>query len=117
TGGLCHLHSGVARLALETGAPIIPVGIALETDHIRLMGAGVTDANGEEEIARLYSGNYAITIGQALVLAGDVEDHDYVKRLTDYLGQHISRLMRRSTYRLQPASVSVTQQTAEFPSL
>ena len=33
-GGTCPAHTGVARLALAGGAPIIPAGIALQREHI-----------------------------------------------------------------------------------
>jgi 1-acyl-sn-glycerol-3-phosphate acyltransferase len=100
-GGGSHAHTGVARLALLTGAPVIPVGIALEPEHIRLLNTGIANANGQAEIARLYAGGrYAVTIGTPLHLAGDVEDRPYVRALTDQLMQRIERLAQCSAGRL-----------------
>jgi hypothetical protein len=38
----CPAHTGMARLALVGNAPIIPAGIALQTEHI------IINLNGEQ---------------------------------------------------------------------
>ena len=67
-GGVCPAHTGVARLALAGGAPIVPVGIALEREHILFREA---HGGGKVETARiLLGGAYAMTIGRPITLEG-----------------------------------------------
>lgn len=99
-------HTGVARLALLTGAPIIPVGIGLQPEHIRLLDTGIVSDAGEKEIARVYlNERYAVTTGMPMYLHGTVEDRAYVQTQTAKLMQHIMLLSNRSLSRvMQPAA-------------
>ncbi len=97
-GGLCPGHTGVARLALLSGAPVIPVGIALERGHIHFQSA---TAGGKTETARWYfHGPYAVTVGDPMYLAGDVEDHSYVRSVSAGVMQHIGQLANESAQRV-----------------
>ena len=58
TGGIYPLRSGAARLALLSGAPVVPIGIALHRERIRRI-----------DIARFYLGGpYAMTVGRVHAL-------------------------------------------------
>ena len=71
-GGFHHPHTGAARPALSTGAPVIPVGIGLQRERIRLVE---TEMEGKPEVTTGYLGGpYAMTVSQPLRFAGDVED-------------------------------------------
>jgi len=102
TGKVARPHTGVVRLALLTGAPIIPVGIALDPARIRLHDTGIKDRNGDSEIARLYlDGPYFITLGAPIHLHGDSEDRALVSQETQRVMRRIIRLSRMSQYRIE----------------
>ena len=96
--GFHRARTGVARLALSTGAPIVPVGIALDQKRIRVSTA---EAGGWSETARWYLGGpYALTVGEAMVCAGNVQDWDHVRSVSKRVMHRIARLSRVSAQRL-----------------
>jgi 1-acyl-sn-glycerol-3-phosphate acyltransferase len=98
-GGLCPAHTGVARLALLTGAPVIPVGIHLERQGITFRETSVGD---KTEQARFYlRGPYAVTIGEPLHFRGDVEDREMVRAISQRIMQRIGQLAQHSAYRVR----------------
>jgi 1-acyl-sn-glycerol-3-phosphate acyltransferase len=100
-GGFHRPHSGVARVALCTGAPVIPIGIGLQRDRIYVTQAEV---DGDKAIGHLYtSGPYAITVGRPLTLAGDVQDHEQVRAAADRIMDQIQDLARESDRRIRSA--------------
>jgi 1-acyl-sn-glycerol-3-phosphate acyltransferase len=103
-GGLEKPHTGVARLALISGAPVIPVGIHLRRERIRFVKTTVGD---DTETARWYlHGPYAMTVGEPMHFEGDVEDRRYVRLISERIMQRIARLSRESAQRisaLQPS--------------
>lgn len=58
-GGLHRAHTGVARLALLSGAAVIPLGIGLEPSRIRFLNTGIVNAAGEPEATRSWRGSGA----------------------------------------------------------
>ena len=97
-GGLEKSHTGVARLALISGAPVIPVGIHLQREHIRFVKTTVDD---KTETARWYlHGPYAMTVGEPMHFEGDVEDRRYVRSISERIMQRIARLSRESAQRI-----------------
>jgi len=100
-GGFHHAHSGVARVALRTGAPVIPIGIGLQRDRIRVAEAKV---DGDRATGHFYlSGPYAISVGRPLGFAGDVQDHEQVRAVADQIMHHIRTLARESERRIERA--------------
>jgi 1-acyl-sn-glycerol-3-phosphate acyltransferase len=98
-GGLQRAHTGAARLALATGAPVIPVGFALESSRLWCRH---TEIKGTDEDAAWYpSGPYGITIGEPLTFSGDPEDRDLVRSVTEQIMQHIAALSAESARRLR----------------
>jgi 1-acyl-sn-glycerol-3-phosphate acyltransferase len=92
-------RTGTARLALSTGAPVIPVGIHLHREGIRYVDTRLDDVSA---VARWYlRGPYAMTIGQALRFEGDVEDRDRVRAISDRIMRRIASLSHESARRLQ----------------
>ena len=80
-GGACHPHTGVARMALMAGAPVIPVGIHLERERIKFVETTVDD---KTETARWYlRGPYAMTVGEPMRFEGHVEDRQYVRSVSE----------------------------------
>jgi len=97
-GGFCTPRTGAARLALLTGAPIIPVGIHLERERLRY-GAKQLDER-DEPIRWYWRGPYAMTVGQPLHLQGDIEDRDGVYAASERIIQSIRRLAGESEQRI-----------------
>lgn len=101
-GRVARPHTGVVRLALLTGAPIIPVGIALDPARVQQMDTGIEKADGGTEVARLYLGGpYFLTAGMPMCMSGSVEDRSEVTSQTQRLMRHIIRLSRMSDYRIR----------------
>ncbi len=103
-GGTWHPHTGVARLALLGGAPVIPVGIHLQRERIHFVETTVDD---KTEIARWYlRGPYAMTVGEPMRFDGDVEDRQYVRSVSDRIMQRIACLSRESARRINAPQAS-----------
>ncbi|HVP21336.1 MAG TPA: lysophospholipid acyltransferase family protein [Anaerolineaceae bacterium] len=98
-GGFQRAHTGVARMALATGVPVVPVGFALEPSRL---WARHTEIKGTDEDAAWYpSGPYGITIGEPVTFTGDVEDRELVRSITGEVMQRIAALTAESARRLQ----------------
>lgn len=105
-GGVHKARTGAARLALMSGAPVIPVGIHLERERVHTIRSTV---KGRVEYGRWYlSGPYHITVGNPLQFSGDVEDRALVRSVSDHIMQHIAELARQSENRFKglPNSLS-----------
>lgn len=97
--GFHQARTGAVRLALSTGAPIVPVGIYLDPSRIR---HAEVQAGDKSDVARWYlSGPYAVTVGKTIHLDGELDDRAYVRSASEYLMQHIAHLARQSDQRLQ----------------
>lgn len=96
-GGFVKERTGVARLAIASGAPVIPTGIYLQRDRLQTLTSVV---NGKTEYSDWYlRGPYAITIGAAMRFGGDVEDRDFVKETAHVIMLKIMRLAAESQQR------------------
>ena len=103
-GGFHRPHSGVARVALRTGTPVIPVGIGLQQERIRALGA---DIQGSKATGHFYtSGPYAMTVGQPLYFEGDVQDHERVRAVAGQIMNHIRSLAHESECRIRTAQAT-----------
>jgi 1-acyl-sn-glycerol-3-phosphate acyltransferase len=104
SGGFHRPHSGVARVALRTGAPVIPVGIGLQRDRIHVTEAEV---NGDKAIGHLYArGPYALTVGRPLTFGGDVHDRERVHAVACHIMNHVRDLARESEGRIRQAQAT-----------
>ncbi len=100
-GGYARHHTGAARLALQSGVPVIPVGIALEPH--RLWRRETTVRNMTDTAAWYFSGPYAVTVGEPVTFQGDVEDRECVRSVTDQI-MHLTNAVRlESTHRVLAA--------------
>ena len=105
-GGFCQARTGVARLALESGAPVFPAGIHLQRERIRNLQSHV---RGEVQYSRWYPrGQYNITVGQALSFKGDVGDRPLVRQIASTIMHHIIELARQSEFRMAGSLPSFT---------
>ncbi len=97
TGGFHKARTGVARLALASGAPVIPVGIHLLKERIHSIRSVV---RGRVEYGHWYlRGPYNVTVGTPLYYQGNVEDHPHVRSVADNVMHHIIELSRESENR------------------
>ena len=98
-GGSLPPRSGAARLALLTGVPVIPVGIYFQRERARRLIArfGARSAIGYWYL----KGPYAITIGKPMQFSGDIEDHPFVKSISEKIMEVINSLARASQVRLE----------------
>jgi 1-acyl-sn-glycerol-3-phosphate acyltransferase len=97
--GFHEPHTGAVRLALSTGAPIVPVGVYLDPARIR---CSEVQAGDQSDAARWYpSGPYAVTVGKAMYLDGVLDDRAYVRSASLQVMQHIAYLARQSDQRIR----------------
>jgi len=106
-GGFHKAHTGVARLALSTGAPVIPVGIGLDRERIRLTE---TLVDGKTEVGTWYiQGPYAVTVGEPMWFTGDVEDREHVHSVAERIMGRIIQLAGRSARRVAAAPAGASE--------
>jgi 1-acyl-sn-glycerol-3-phosphate acyltransferase len=106
-GGFHKARTGVARLALLSGAPVIPVGIHLQRERIHAIRSTV---RGRVEVGRWYlRGPYNVTVGEALRFNGDAEDRPYVRQVSAAVMHHIIELAHDSEDRLRRTPGSLPQ--------
>jgi 1-acyl-sn-glycerol-3-phosphate acyltransferase len=99
-GGFNPPRSGVARLAISSGVPVIPIGIYLSDKGCHRIPATF---EGEPDIVTWYlHGPYAITIGKAMHFHGDANDKDFVKKVSENIMQSIRALAQDSQKRVCP---------------
>ena len=97
TGGLHPPRTGAARLALSTGAPIIPIGIHLPRERIHVVESRYS---GISATGRWYlRGPYAMTVGTPMVFEGDIQDREYVREVGERVIQCIAHLAQQSARR------------------
>ncbi len=105
--GFHQPHTGVARLALSTGAPVIPVGIGLQRERIRFVETAV---DGKPETGRFYlCGPYNMTVGEPMRFEGNVEDRAYVRSVSESIMQRIIHLSQESVQRIEASQAAKTR--------
>ena len=91
-GGFRKPRTGVARLALLTGAPVVPVGIHLPRERLRTINMTI---DGERRAGYWYlHGPYNMTVGQALRFEGDVQDRAHVVSVSEKIMQQINPIQQ-----------------------
>ena len=80
TNGLQRIRSGIARIALPTGAPVVPVGI---------WGTQSRFPRGGLRLTRPFRTRTALAFGPPLLPVGDVEDPDDVEAFVDRVRAHL----------------------------
>jgi 1-acyl-sn-glycerol-3-phosphate acyltransferase len=103
-GSLLQPRSGAARLALLTGAPIIPISIHLLLEKVKLITSII---EGESVLIRWpLRGPYAMSIGTALHFTGDVENWDTVRAVGQQVMAHIERLVQQAREQIVPVAAA-----------
>jgi 1-acyl-sn-glycerol-3-phosphate acyltransferase len=97
-GGFHQSRTGIARLALASSAPIIPVGIGLLRDRIKHIKSTVS---GNEETGHWYtSGPYAMTVGHPMTFVGDPDDRELTRQVADRAMRRIIEMATESELRI-----------------
>jgi 1-acyl-sn-glycerol-3-phosphate acyltransferase len=92
-------RSGVARLALSSGVPVVPIGISLLDKACKRFP---TNLEGEPDIITWYlKGPYAITIGKPMRFTGPSEDRELVRKVAFTIMKKIERLSAESARRIK----------------
>ncbi len=85
--GLQRIRRGVARMALPTGAPIVPVGVW--GTHRRWSRTGI-------RWHRPFRPRVGVAFGAPILPAGDVEDGSDIESLTERLGERLFEQVARA---------------------
>jgi 1-acyl-sn-glycerol-3-phosphate acyltransferase len=108
-GGQLPARPGAVRLAMLTGAPIIPVGIHYPRENVVRISSKIT--GGERSDGYWYlTGPYQLTVGEPMYFSGDADDHEQVDTASTLLMDRIAFLAEESRlrmHRLIPAPVTV----------
>jgi 1-acyl-sn-glycerol-3-phosphate acyltransferase len=98
-GGHLPARPGAARLAMLTGAPIIPIGIYYPRENNVYIASRIT--GGEESDGYWYlTGQYQITVGEPIYLTGDPDDREQVAEASARVMDEIARLAEESRLRM-----------------
>jgi 1-acyl-sn-glycerol-3-phosphate acyltransferase len=98
-GGFHAPRSGVARLALQAGVPVVPLGIYLSEQNCKRIP---TTLEGEPDLITWYlRGPYAVTLGKPLWFTGNAEDRSLVKTIAETVMGQIRALVQESQKRVR----------------
>ena len=96
-GGFHPPRTGAVRMALQTGVPIVPVGIHLARERLHVIHGKI-----KGKIYRQYwylRGPLHITVGEPIRVQGQIEDRAHVRAETQRVMQHIITLVEESRQR------------------
>jgi 1-acyl-sn-glycerol-3-phosphate acyltransferase len=111
-GGFGPARTGIARLALASGAPVIPVGIHLMRERLHSYRSNV---RGEIHYGRWYlRGPYNITVGSPLRFQGDPEDRPLVRHVAGTVMHHIIELAHESEMRMHSSPTALPSLPAAY---
>lgn len=96
--GFHKVRSGVARLALQSKVPVVPLGIYFPKKNCKRIPATL---EGEPDVIAWYlRGPYAVTVGKALRFFGDAGDRSLVRKVAEDVMEHIRALAMESRQRV-----------------
>jgi 1-acyl-sn-glycerol-3-phosphate acyltransferase len=92
-------RTGAARLALETGVPVIPIGIYLPRERRVHISSRLS---GKYTEAFWYiRGPYGMTVGEPVCFSGNAEDKNLVRSVTNSMMARIHELAEESEQRVR----------------
>ena len=101
-GGFHRPHTGAARLALLTGAPVVPVGIYLPRQRNCPIEM---DLGGTRCVSYMYlRGKYALTVGEPVQYEGGAEDRAHVTAVAEHMMGQIISMATHSERRVRTVS-------------
>ncbi|HVM72708.1 MAG TPA: lysophospholipid acyltransferase family protein [Anaerolineales bacterium] len=106
-GSFLPPRTGAARLAVQTGVPVIPVGIFLRRELSLCIKSKIS--GNQVQAHWCLRGPYAMTVGQPMQFAGDVEDRQHVRNVSEAIMRQIRLLAGESEHRtLHPELAAVS---------
>jgi len=88
------IKTGITRLALETGATVIPIGINLRKEGIKKYR--VKNEFGKTLVSHWYLFNkYVVNIGNGIKIKGSINNRRFVQRKSMYIQLQIQKLSRK----------------------
>jgi 1-acyl-sn-glycerol-3-phosphate acyltransferase len=95
-----QIKTGLTRLALETKAPIVPIGVSLKKRG--LIEWRMKSKTGDRYLARWYIFNkYFVNIGKSIKLKGSLNNKKHIYKKSAYLKEEIQRLSRKYFYKTE----------------
>ncbi|NIW44618.1 MAG: hypothetical protein GWN30_07600 [Gammaproteobacteria bacterium] len=98
-GGYFKPRTGAARLALLSGAPVVPVGIHFPQKNLNVSPG--TYGGKQTEARYLLRGPYHMTVGESMNFSGDMKDRNLVVSIAEQIMNRIIELAEQSTRRMQ----------------
>lgn len=98
--GVAPAHSGIGRIALASGAPVIPLGIAVHKHSIIILSKEFSFTDGPAIGRWVGMGPYAVTIGSPISFTGCPGDHQKVQMVGECVIEEIRQLTAISRLRL-----------------
>ena len=98
-GTFCRTKTGAARMALLSGAPVIPVGIHLNEDAF--VEKVITTEDHSETARIVCRGNYAMTVGKARHYVGGIDDYRFVCDVAEEIMGCIIQQAKKSERRIR----------------
>ena len=98
-GGFKRPHTGAARIALKSGAPVVPVGIHMLQEGV---SSSVTKSENFESTSQwAVRGPYYLSIGEPMHFTGDMEDRPLVRKVTKEIWNGVREQAYRSEERMK----------------
>jgi 1-acyl-sn-glycerol-3-phosphate acyltransferase len=97
------LKTGAVRMALATGAPIIPIGICVDPSKIKRFTIKIKDK--ENQFYWYRRGAYLISYGQPVYFKGELNDQELVRNHSIILRNKIQKLLIQGYRLLKLATV------------
>jgi 1-acyl-sn-glycerol-3-phosphate acyltransferase len=98
-GSMRHAHAGAARIALLSGAPVVPVGIYTSPDSCLVKT--LKDFPDEPPLRWVTHGSYYMTVGKPMQFIGDGNDYAQVEQATQKIASAIQAQAQKSRRRMQ----------------
>lgn len=114
-GGFMDPRTGAARLALTSGAPVIPLGIHIQY-RSKTIG-GVKQPSREKHGGWFLRGPYYLTYGKPVTYTGNVEDRRRVRKVSRGIMDSIIELAHTSKLRMGKSLPLFPLQGVKNPSL
>lgn len=90
--------TGAVRLAIETGAPIVPLSFSLDHSRVKYLNM---DTSKESVLAHWYlKGPYEIIFGKHINLSGSLEDREFIKEQSKTILEGIFKMSFEGNLRI-----------------
>ncbi len=98
--GVADAHSGVGRITLASGVPVIPIGVAVDKSNIIILTKEFDFTDGPAVGRWAGSGPYVATIGSPLSFTGNPGDYEAVQMVGEQVIGEIRKLTAMSRRRI-----------------